>query len=170
PERLPDDRRWPHRSGSAEGEFSWLNNRETDSCLQLGQHDSLLRLVFAFAVSVAGLAGLIGLEEEDLAQPFVGIDFGRKRRCVRDLEGDEALPLRLEGSDVHDDAATRIRRLAYAYGQNIAGDLEILDGARKGEGVGRNQHAVRIDAHEGALVESLRIDDGGVDVSEDLEL
>src|ERR1700683_1899944 len=88
--------------------------------LQLRQHDSLLRLVLAFAVGVAGFADLVGLEEKDLAQAFVGVDARRQRRGVRNLEGYEAFPLGLERGDVEDDAATSVGALAHADGQNVA--------------------------------------------------
>jgi hypothetical protein len=54
-------------------------------------------LVFAFAVGVADFAHFVGLEEQDLAEAFVGVDAGRERRGVGDLEGDEAFPLGFEG-------------------------------------------------------------------------
>jgi len=42
--------------------------------LQLRQYDSLLMLVLSLAIGVADLAHLIGLEEQNLAQAFVGVD------------------------------------------------------------------------------------------------
>src|ERR1700687_379843 len=94
------------------------------SSLQLRQHDPLLRLVFAFAVSVADFADFVGLEEEDLAQAFVGVDTSREGRGVGDFEGDEAFPLGLEWRYVDDDAAARIRALTDADRQYGAGNLE----------------------------------------------
>jgi hypothetical protein len=51
--------------------------------LQLGQHDAFLGLVFAFAVGVAGFADFVGLEEDDLAQAFVGVDAPEAAWCSR---------------------------------------------------------------------------------------
>jgi hypothetical protein len=42
--------------------------------LQPRQYDSLLLLVFSFAVGITYFARLIALEEQDLAQTFIGID------------------------------------------------------------------------------------------------
>jgi hypothetical protein len=138
--------------------------------LQLGQHDSLLRLIFPFAIFVAGFADLIGLKEQDLAEAFVGVDFCGQRRGVRNFEGDEALPLRLKGRDVDDDAAAGVSGFADANGEDVAGNFEVLDGARECEGVGRDDGDIGIDGDKGALVEVFRVDDGTVDVGENLEL
>ncbi len=101
----------------------------------------MLVLILTFAVGVADLADFVGLEEEDLAEAFVGVD-ARGQGCgVGDFEGDEALPLGLEGGDVDDDAATRVGGLADADGEDVARDLEVLDGAGQREGVGRDDDA-----------------------------
>jgi len=44
------------------------------SILQLRKHDSLLGLILSLAVGVAGFADFVGLEKDDLAEPFVGVD------------------------------------------------------------------------------------------------
>src|ERR1035441_2632449 len=96
-------RTWAHRApGSA-----WISS-------EFGKHDSLLILVFALAVGVAGLARLIALKEQYLAKPLVGVNLGRKRRSVRDLEGHKPLPFRFERRHVDDDSAARIGRLPHA--------------------------------------------------------
>ena len=99
---------------------------------------------FPFAVGVADLADLVGLEEEDLAEAFVGIDARGQRRGVGDFEGDEAFPLGLERGDVDDDAAAGVGGFADADGEDVAGDFEVLDGAGEGEGVGRDDDAGRL--------------------------
>ena len=53
--------------------------------LQLWKDYSLLGLVLAFAVGVAGFADFVGLEEDDLAEAFVGVDACGKWRGVGDL-------------------------------------------------------------------------------------
>src|ERR1051326_8037298 len=57
--------------------------------LKLGQHDSLLRLIFPFTVGVAGFTDLVGLEEDDLAEAFVGIDACRKWSGIGDFQRSE---------------------------------------------------------------------------------
>src|SRR5215472_13315348 len=95
---------------------------------KLWQDDSLLSLVLSFSVGVAGFADFVGFEEDDLAQAFVGIDSRRKRRSVRDFEGDESFPLGLERGHVDDDAAAGVGALANADRQHAARNLEIFDG------------------------------------------
>src|SRR5580658_978844 len=53
---------------------NWLHLGTLSLSLQLRQDNSLLLLIFAPAVRIADLAGLIRLEEENLAQAFVGVD------------------------------------------------------------------------------------------------
>jgi len=45
--------------------------------LQLREHNSLLRLILSLTILIAGLANLIRLEEENLAEAFVGVDLRR---------------------------------------------------------------------------------------------
>src|SRR6516164_11371109 len=76
--------------------------------LQLRQHDSLLALVLAFFVPIAGLTRLVALKKQNLTQAFIGIDAGRQRRRVGDLQRHKAFPFGLKWRDVHDDAAARV--------------------------------------------------------------
>jgi hypothetical protein len=65
--------------------FSGLSPRKPIPCktpLQLWKHDPFLRLVLSFAIRVAGLAHLIRLEEQNLAQTFIGINARRQGRRV----------------------------------------------------------------------------------------
>ena len=73
-----------------------LAQQAPQALLQLRQHDALLGLILSFAIGVTGLADLIRLEEDNLAQPFVGVDLCRKRRRIGNLERHEAFPLGLE--------------------------------------------------------------------------
>src|SRR4029077_15967217 len=70
--------------------------------------DAALVLVLALAICVRGLAVLVALEEQHLGDALVGVDLGRQRRGVRDLEGHVALPLGLEGRDVGDEPAAGV--------------------------------------------------------------
>src|SRR5207249_8855166 len=93
------------------------------------QHDSALGLVFAFLVFVADFAGVARLEEDDLAEAFVGVNFCGQWSGVADFERDEAFPFGLEGRDVDDDSAARVRGLADADGEHIAWNAEVFDGS-----------------------------------------
>jgi hypothetical protein len=62
--------------------------------------------------------------------------------CVRDLERDEACPLRLEWRDVHDDPASRIGGRAHADGQHIARNLEVLDRPRQRKRIRRDDRDI----------------------------
>src|SRR5690606_25497270 len=87
-----------------------------------------------------------------------------------ELQGHVALPLRLQRGDVDDDAAAGVGALAQAHHQHVTGDAEVLHRARQREAVGRDDALVADHVHEALRVEVLRVDDGGVDVGEDLEL
>src|SRR3989442_464852 len=137
---------------------------------ELRKGQTLLRLVFALLVGVGRLADLVALEEEHLRDPFPGVDPGGQGGRVRDLEGHDPLPLRLERGHVHDDAAARIGRFPKTNCDHVPRDAEVLDRAGEGEGVGGDDADLALEVHEGAGVEVLGIHDRGVDVREDLEL
>src|SRR3990170_7422588 len=61
-------------------------NRGRRLSLDRRKDDPLLALVLPLPVRVGRLAGLVGLEEEDLGDPLGGVDLGRQRRGVADLE------------------------------------------------------------------------------------
>ncbi len=63
---------------------SFFNHPDRKACanLKLGKHNPLLILIFAFAIRIADLAGLIGAEKQNLAQPFVGVNLGRQWSCI----------------------------------------------------------------------------------------
>src|SRR5690606_35232443 len=91
-----------------------------------------------------------------------------------DFEGDLALPLRLDGGDVDDDAAAGVGGLANADRQVAAGHRDVLDGFTQREAVGGDEDVVAaflvaVDGDERPLGEALGIDDFGIDVGEDLE-
>ena len=134
------------------------------------QGDAPLALVLAATVTVRDLADLVGLEEQHLGAALAGVDLGRQRRGVGELQRHVAFPLRLEGGDVDDDAAARVGGLAQADGEHVARDAEVLDRAGQREGVGRDDADIAHEVDEVLLVELLGIDDGAVDVGEDLEL
>src|SRR5215469_15592824 len=133
------------------------------------EDDPLLALVLSLPVRIGRLAGLVRFEKEDLGDSLVGVDLGRQRRGVADLQRYVALPLRLEGRDVRDDAAASIGGLAHADGEHVARNLEVLDRSRQRKGVGRDDAHRPLVVHEGAGIEALGVDDGVVDVREDLE-
>ena len=134
------------------------------------QDDAGLALILPLAVLVAGLAELAALQEKELGDALVGIDLGGQGRGVADLDGQYPLPLGLERGDVDDDAATRVGALAQADGEHVAGDAEVLDGARQGEGVRRDDAVGALVVHEGLGVEALGVHHPGQRVGEYLEL
>src|SRR5690606_5676456 len=93
------------------------------------QCDAGLPLVLAGPVGVGGPADFIGLEKDHLRAPFAGVDPGRQWRGIGELQRDMPFPLGLERRHVDDDAAARIRGLAQADGQDVAGNPEVFDGA-----------------------------------------
>src|SRR5688500_14530989 len=68
--------------------------------LSLRQRHTLLTLVFAAAVLVAGLADLVAFEEEDLSTALARIDLRRQRRGVAEFERHVAFPFGLERGHV----------------------------------------------------------------------
>src|SRR5437667_6481303 len=80
------------------------------------------------------------------------------------------LPFRLEGRDVDDDAAARVGRLAKADGEHVSRDAEVLHGTGQRKRVRRDDAHIAPVVDEVSLVERLGIDDGRVDIGEDLEL
>src|SRR6185295_1163641 len=80
------------------------------SCSDLGERNALLTLVLATAVAVRSLTDVIrvGFKKDDLRHAFVGVDLGRQRCSVRELQRHEAFPFGLERRHIYDDAATRI--------------------------------------------------------------
>src|SRR5881397_1759988 len=65
-------------------------------------------------------------EKDPLTETFIRVNLRRQRRCVADFQRHEALPLRFERRDVHDNPAARVRRLAHADGQHVARNPEIF--------------------------------------------
>jgi hypothetical protein len=92
-----------------------------------GGDDAGLLVVLAFTIFVGGLALVRGDEEQNLRDAFVGIYLGGQGGGVADFERDEALPLRLERGDVHDETAAGIGGLADTDRQHIARNAEVLD-------------------------------------------
>src|SRR6266702_1277984 len=115
-----------------------LSEGDRRTVSELGEDDPLLILVLALAVGVADFAGLISMEEQDLAKPLVGIDFGWQRCSVGDFQGDETFPLRLKGGYIHNNSTARIGGFTHADGQHIARDPKIFNGPGKRKRIGGN--------------------------------
>src|SRR5215471_7769595 len=75
----------------------------------LRQRHSTLPLVLAATVLIGGRAHLVRLEEKHLRYTLVGVDLGRKRCGVGELERDVTFPLGLQRRYVDYAAATRVR-------------------------------------------------------------
>jgi len=67
----------PRTSQMSSGSMNRFNQGTAKSALELREHNSLLVLILALAIGVADLAGFIGAKEQNLAQPFVGVNLGR---------------------------------------------------------------------------------------------
>src|SRR5437879_13604176 len=94
------------RSQHMVGPVNPKRNREWGSCLtglDLGQRDALLSLVLPAAVFVGGLADFVGFDEYDLGHALVGVDLGRERRGVGELQRGVHLPLGLQRGYVAED-------------------------------------------------------------------
>ncbi len=137
--------------------------------LEFWQCDAALVHVFAGFVGVAGFAGAIALEKEELADAFVGVDAGGEGGGVADFDGDLAFPFGFEGGHVDDDAAARIGGFSQADDQDVAGDTKIFHGVGEGKAVGGDDADRRRAGDEAFGAEILGVDDGAVDVGKDLE-
>src|SRR5882724_10742939 len=155
---------------SAMGPYLLASSREADTGLDGGEHDPLLALVLPLPIRVRRQARLVRLEKQHLGDALVGVDLRGQRRGVADFQRHEPFPLGLEGRHVGDDAATGVGGLPHADGENVAGDLEVLDGASQRERVGGDDADVALEIDERPGIERLGIDEGVVDVGEDLEL
>src|SRR3954468_4567709 len=101
------------------------------SWLELGQGHPGLLLVLALLVGITGLANVVcvGLEEEDLANPFVGVNLGGQGSGITDLEGNVAFPVRLERGHVGYDPAPGVGGFTHTDGQHVPRNAEVLDRA-----------------------------------------
>ena len=136
----------------------------------LGQCHALLAHVLTAAIAIGSRAHLVGFEEQHLRHAFVGVDLGRQRRGVGELQRHVPFPLGLQRRDVDDDAAARVGRFAQAHREYVARNAEIFHRPCQREGVRRNDAHLSGDVDETLGVEMLGIDDGGIDIGEDLEL
>ena len=109
----------------------------------------MLALVFSATVLVRYFAHLVRLEENNLGDPFIGVDLRRKRSRVGKFQRDVPLPLGLEGGDIDNDAAAGISGFSQADSEDIAGNAKIFDSARKREGIGRNKADVAFYIYKG---------------------
>ena len=124
----------------------------------------MLALVFAATVFVRHIAHFVTLEEQYLRAALARVNFGGQWRGVAEFQRHIALPLRLEGRDVDDDAAARVGAFAQADGEHVARDAEVFDRARQREAVGRDDADIALEIDKALLVKILGVDDGGVDV------
>src|ERR1700682_3876486 len=110
------------------------------SVLQSRQCHAALTLVFSASVFVRGFADFVRLEKYDLRYSLIRIDLGRQRRGVGKLERHITFPFRFEGSDIHQDSASRVGALAETHGQYVSGDAKVFNRPGEGKTVWRNQH------------------------------
>src|SRR6266550_1394741 len=89
------------------------NDHQPIANLELRQNNPLLRLVLPLPIRVTYFAHFIGLEENNLAQPLIGVNACRQRSRVRYLQRHEAFPFRLKRRDVYDDPTACVSRFAH---------------------------------------------------------
>src|SRR5690625_1926264 len=133
------------------------------------QGHTALAHVFSGAVGVGHFAFLVRFEKEELGHALVGVDARRQRRGVGKLQRHVAFPFGLQRGYVDDDAAAGVGGFAQADGEHVARNAEIFDRARQGKGIGRDDADVAGVVDKAFFVKGLGIDNGGVDVGEDLE-
>src|SRR5574340_500160 len=129
----------------------------------------MLPLVFSTPVLIRGFAYFVGLEKNYLSNPLIGVYLCGERGGIGKLQRDIALPLRLERSDIDNDAATGVSGLSEVDGQNIARNTKIFDGARKRKRIGWNEADVALHIDKRVGIEVLGIDDGGIDIGKQFE-
>jgi len=114
-------------------------------CILLNEREREPRLILVLAllVRITGPAHGLGLQEQDLGDPFPGVDLRGEGRRVRNLDGHAAPPLGFQRRHVHDDPAMRIRALADAHGDDVAGDFKVFDGFRERKAIRRNQPVLK---------------------------
>ena len=81
-----------------------------------------------------------------------------------------AFPLRLQRSDIDDDAAARIGRFTNAYHQCITRDPEILHRTGQGKAIGGNDADIRFAVHKAIIIKGFRIHRGRIDIGKNLKL
>src|SRR5580765_7554796 len=133
------------------------------------QSHAVLALILAVAIFIRRFTNLVALKEQHLRAAFAGIDPGRQRRGIGELQRNIAFPLRLERCDVDDDAATRVGRFAETDRQYVAWNAEVLHRARQRERIRRNDADIALEIDEGFFIEIFWIDDGRIDIGENLE-
>ena len=81
-----------------------------------------------------------------------------------------AFPTGFQWRDVDDNAAAGISALAKADDQHIAGYAKIFNRAGQGKAVGRDDADIGLAIHKAFWVKILGVDDGAIDIGENLEL
>src|SRR5574343_286548 len=133
------------------------------------ERDTDLTLVLATTVFVGSLALFIRFEEQDLGATLTGVNLGRQRGGIRELQRHIALPFRFERGHVDDDAATGIGTLAQTDREHTARNTEVFDGAGQRKGVRWNDADIRLDLDKGLRVKLLGVHHRAVDIGEYLE-
>jgi hypothetical protein len=148
----------------------WISVFELEAAKShLRNRDATLSLVFPGAIRVTGLARLRCREKDDLSQSLVGVNTGRQWRGIGNFQGYMTFPLRLQGRDVHDNAATCVGALADTEREHVARNAEILNAAGERKRVRRHQTRRAAHIHKRARIECFRINDGVKDVGKNLE-
>src|SRR4029077_2486969 len=127
-------------------------------------------LVLAATILVRGRAHLIRLEEQHLRHALVGVDLRGERSGVGELERDMPFPFGFQRRYVHYYTAARECAFSNSNYEHVAWHTKVFDRARQRKRVRWNDANITSEIDEAFLVERLRVDDGRIDVGEDLEL
>jgi hypothetical protein len=111
----------------------------------------------ALASAGAEAAGVESLDWESFAEAEAPATELQRRR-VGDFDGDVALPLRFERSNIYYYTASCIRAFSQTNRQHVARDAEVLDRAGEGEAVGGDNADVALVGGHCAAVDLLGID------------
>src|SRR6478609_594824 len=133
------------------------------------QRDAALALILAATIGVRRLAHFIAFQEQHLRAAFASVNLGGQRRGVREFQRDVAFPFGFQRRHVDDDAAARVGAFAQADRQDAARNAEVFNRAGQRKRVRRDDANITLEVHERAFVEILGVDDGGIDVRENLE-
>src|SRR6266498_5200714 len=104
--------------------WRWCESNRCIKKLQSRRHDPNLIEILALLLIIRGFAFLVALEEQHLPNALVGVDSGRQRRAIRQLQRHIAAPARLEWRCIKYDSTTCIRRFSEANCQHIARNAE----------------------------------------------
>src|SRR6266498_5500892 len=104
--------------------WRWCESNRCIKKLQSRRHDPNLIEILALLLIIRGFALLVALEEQHLPNTLVGVDSGRQRCAIRELQRHIAAPAGLEWRCIQNDPTARVCRFPKADRQDIARNAE----------------------------------------------